>query len=312
MSSDLKPTKVTVVGVGNVGMACAYAILNQRLVGELVLSDVMQDKLIGEVMDLQHAGSFLPTKVCAANKDYDETANSDVIIITAGVRQQPGEDRLSLVGRNAEMLKGVIPNLVSKSPNTILIIVSNPVDILTYVAWKLSGLPKNRVIGSGTYLDSSRFRTILAQKLDISPQSVHGWIIGEHGDSSVPVWSGVNIAGVPLDAFGPKEQWESVHHDVVRAAYEVIQKKGYTNWAIGAGVASLVASIVQDQKRVVPVSTDLGGLYDVKEDVFLSLPCVLGRGGILRVLPLPLTDKEAEQLKKSASTLWAVQAKLTF
>ncbi|KAM7414266.1 hypothetical protein PAMA_019202 [Pampus argenteus] len=214
--------KVTVVGVGMVGMASAISILLKDLCDELALVDVMEDKLKGEVMDLQHGSLFLKTHKIVGDKDYSVTANSKVVVVTAGARQQEGESRLNLVQRNVNIFKFIIPNIVKYSPNCILMVVSNPVDILTYVAWKLSGLPRHRVIGSGTNLDSARFRHIMGEKLHLHPSSCHGWIIGEHGDSSVPVWSGVNVAGVSLQSLNPKmggegdtENWKEVHKLVV-------------------------------------------------------------------------------------------------
>ncbi|KYN04329.1 L-lactate dehydrogenase [Cyphomyrmex costatus] len=177
--------KITVVGVGQVGMACAFSILTNHVSSDVVLIDVMADKLKGEMLDLQHGSSFMKNAKVSASTDYAVSANSSLCIVTAGARQREGETRLDLVQRNTDIFKGIIPELVKYSPNTILLIVSNPVDILTYVAWKLSGLPKNRVIGSGTNLDSARFRFLLSQKLNVAPTSCHGWIIGEHGDTSV-------------------------------------------------------------------------------------------------------------------------------
>lgn len=314
--STLRSTKVTIVGVGQVGMACAFAILAQQVTREMVLVDVMEDKLQGEVMDLQHAGAFLPAKILKAGPDFAETANSDVVVITAGVRQQVGETRLSLVERNLAVLKGIVPKLVAVSPDVIFLVVSNPVDILTYVTWKLSGLPQNRVVGSGTYLDSSRFRTLIADKIKVNPQSVHGWIIGEHGDSSVPVWSGVNVAGVPIAPMLEKSEdsadWKNLHTKVVQAAYEVIKLKGYTNWAIGAAVSSLVRTILHNEHRVVPISTIVKGCYGVETDVCLSLPCILDRNGVTRRLHMALLDSEQEAFRNSAASIWAVQSNLKF
>ncbi|XP_043083206.1 L-lactate dehydrogenase B-B chain-like [Puntigrus tetrazona] len=223
-SGPLEPprNKVTVVGVGQVGMACAVSVLLRELADELALVDVVEDKLKGEMMDLQHGSLFLKTPKIVSGKDYSVTANSRIVVVTAGVRQQEGESRLNLVQRNVNIFKHIIPQIVRYSPNCILIVVSNPVDVLTYVTWKLSGLPKHRVIGSGTNLDSARFRYLMAERLGIHPSSFNGWILGEHGDSSVPVWSGVNVAGVSLQGLNPdmgtdkdKEDWKSVHKMVV-------------------------------------------------------------------------------------------------
>lgn len=247
------------------------------------------------------------------------TANSRLVIITAGARQQEGESRLNLVQRNVNIFKFIIPNIVKYSPNCKLLVVSNPVDILTYVAWKISGFPKNRVIGSGCNLDSARFRYLMGERLGVHPLSCHGWILGEHGDSSVPVWSGVNVAGVSLKNLHPelgtdadKEQWKAVHKQVVDSAYEVIKLKGYTSWAIGLSVADLAESIMKNLRRVHPISTMIKGLYGIKEDVFLSVPCILGQNGISDVVKVTLTHEEEACLKKSADTLWGIQKELQF
>ncbi|KAJ8249187.1 hypothetical protein GJAV_G00232100 [Gymnothorax javanicus] len=310
--------KVTVVGVGMVGMASAISVLIKELADEVALVDVMEDKLKGEAMDLQHGGLFLRTPKIVADKDYSVTANSKVVVVTAGARQQEGESRLNLVQRNVNIFKFIIPNIVKYSPNCIILVVSNPVDILTYVAWKLSGFPKHRVIGSGTNLDSARFRFLMGERLGIHPSSCHGWIVGEHGDSSVPVWSGVNVAGVSLQSLNPemgtekdKEDWKSVHKKVVDGAYEVIKLKGYTSWAIGLSVADLVETILKNLRKVHPVSTLVKGMHGVNEEVFLSVPCVLGNSGLTDVVRMTLKPEEEQQLVKSAETLWAVQKELT-
>lgn len=310
--------KVTVVGVGMVGMASAMSVLLKDLCDELALVDVMEDKLKGEVMDLQHGSLFLKTHKIVGDKDYSVTAHSKVVVVTAGARQQEGESRLNLVQRNVNIFKFIIPNIVKYSPNCIMLVVSNPVDILTYVAWKLSGLPRHRVIGSGTNLDSARFRHIMGEQLHLHPSSCHGWIIGEHGDSSVPVWSGVNVAGVSLQSLNPKmgaegdaENWKAVHKKVVDGAYDVIKLKGYTSWAIGMSVADLVESIMKNLHKVHPVSTLVKGMHGVKDDVFLSVPCVLGNSGLTDVIHMTLKPDEEKQLQKSAETLWGVQKELT-
>uniref|UniRef100_A0A7N4PSX8 L-lactate dehydrogenase n=1 Tax=Sarcophilus harrisii TaxID=9305 RepID=A0A7N4PSX8_SARHA len=283
--------KITVVGVGAVGMACAISILMKDLADEVALVDVIEDKLKGEMMDLQHGSLFLKTPKIVSGKDYSVTANSKLVIVTAGARQQEGESRLNLVQRNVNIFKFIIPNIVKYSPDCKLLIVSNPVDILTYVAWKLSGFPKNRVIGSGCNLDSARFRYLMGERLGVHSSSCHGWVLGEHGDSSVPVWSGVNVAGVSLKNLYPAlgtdsdaENWKEVHKQVVESAYEVIKLKGYTSWAIGLSVADLSESIMKNLRRVHPISTMIKGLYGIKEDVFLSVPCVLGQNGISDVV----------------------------
>ncbi|XP_012370980.1 L-lactate dehydrogenase A chain-like isoform X1 [Octodon degus] len=253
--------KITVVGVGAVGKACAVSILVKDLADELALVDVMEDNLKGEMMDLQHGSLFLRTPK----------------------------------------------------------IVSGKVDILTYVAWKISGFPKNLAIGIGCNLDSARFHYLMGETLGVHPLSCHSWILREHGDSSVPVWSGVNVAGVTLKTLypqlgtdGEKEHWKEVYKQVVDSAYEVIKLKGYTSWAIGLLLADLAESTMKNLRRVHPISTLIKGLYGIKDDVFLSVPCVLGQNGISDVVKVTLTSEEEARLKKSADTLWSIQKELQF
>lgn len=306
------------IGVGNVGMAIAQTILTQDLVDELALVDAKSDKLRGEMLDLQHAAAFLPRTKIVASIDYAVTAGSDLCIVTAGARQNPGESRLNLMQRNLAMYKSIVPELVKHSPESILLIVSNPVDVLTYVAWKLSGFPANRVIGSGTNLDSSRFRFLIADHLDVNAQDVQAYIVGEHGDSSVALWSSISVGGVPVLSFlerqqiaFEKETLERIHKQVVQSAYEVINLKGYTSWAIGYSVANLAFSIIRDQRRIHPVSVLAKGFYGIDGgDVFLSLPAQLGRSGVLGVTNVHLTDEEIQQLRNSAKTILDVQNQL--
>jgi L-lactate dehydrogenase len=311
--------KVTVVGIGAVGMAAAFSILAQNVSSDVALIDMFADKLKGEMMDLQHGSSFLRNAKISACTDLSVSAGSRLIIVTAGVRQKEGESRLNLVQRNADIMKTLIPKLVEYSPDTTLLIVSNPCDILTWVAWKISGLPKNRVIGSGTNLDSSRFRFLLAQRLNVAPTSMHGWIIGEHGDSSVPVWSGVNIAGIRLREINPnaglegdQENWVECHKDVVNAAYEVIKLKGYTSWAIGLSCADIAAALFGNSNAVKAVSTLVKGIHGIDKEVFLSLPCVLNGNGIASIVKQKLCPEELKKLHASADLMDEVQRGISF
>ncbi|XP_009602609.1 LOW QUALITY PROTEIN: L-lactate dehydrogenase B [Nicotiana tabacum] len=317
-SPTKRHTKISVIGVGNVGMAIAQTILTQDLADELALVDAKSDKLRGEMLDLQHAAAFLPRTKIQASMDYSVTSGSDLCIVTAGARQNPGESRLNLLQRNVALFKSIVPPLVKYSPETILLIVSNPVDVLTYVAWKLSGFPANRVIGSGTNLDSSRFRFLIADHLDVNAQDVQAYIVGEHGDSSVALWSGISVGGVPVLSFLERQQialeketLEKIHKEVVQCAYEVIGLKGYTSWAIGYSVANLARTILRDQRRIHPVSVLAKGFYGIDGgDVFLSLPAQLSRSGVLGVTNVHLTDEETQQLKNSAKTILEVQCQL--
>jgi L-lactate dehydrogenase len=310
-TSNEKRKKITVVGVGQVGMAAAISILHKGIVRELALVDVLEDKLKGEMMDLQHGAALVHPITVKSGTDYSITADSDICVISAGVRQKEGETRLALVERNVDVLKKIVPQLVKYSPNTILMVVSNPVDILTWVVWKLSGLPKHRVVGSGTTLDSSRFRFLLAEKLMVSPKSVHGYFIGEHGDSSVPLWSGVSVGGVLLRALFPKigkdDDWADVAKQVKESAYEVRHLKGYTSWSIGMCVSVLCNAILHDTAEVFPVSTSIKGLHGVEEDVFISLPSVLTSSGVRDVVNQRLDKDEYEKLNESVQTLLKIQ-----
>lgn len=303
-AAALRGAKVTIVGCGSVGMACASSILATGLASTLVFADVNSKKMQGEVLDFTHGGAFYHANVKAAAPNYDGSEESDVIIITAGARQRPGESRLALVARNAAIFRSILPPLVSRSPDAILIIVSNPVDILTAIAARISGFPPGRVLGSGTYLDSSRLRVALASQLGVAPKSVHASILGEHGDSSVAVASMANVGGARFaDIKMSETAWAALHARVVGAAKDVIELKGYTNWGVGAAVGALVGFILRDEKRVVPVSVSAKGTYDIEEDVFLSLPAVLGRGGVERVLRVPLSAAEHSKLHASAQAL---------
>ncbi|XWS49092.1 hypothetical protein CRYUN_Cryun13aG0134000 [Craigia yunnanensis] len=317
-SPTKRHTKISVIGVGNVGMAIAQTILTQDLADELALIDAKPDKLRGEMLDLQHAAAFLPRTKITASVDYSVTVGSDLCIVTAGARQNPGESRLNLLQRNVALFSNIIPPLAKYSPDSILLIVSNPVDVLTYVSWKLSGFPSNRVIGSGTNLDSSRFRFLIADHLDVNAQDVQAYIVGEHGDSSVALWSSISVGGVPVLSFlksqqipYEKETLENIHKAVIDSAYEVISLKGYTSWAIGYSVANLARSLLRDQRKIHPVSVLAKGFYGIDGgDVFLSLPAQLGRGGVLGVTNIHLTDEEVQRLRESAKTILEVQSQL--
>jgi L-lactate dehydrogenase len=303
-----RPRKGAIIGAGQVGMACAYSMLIQGTLDELVLVDVDQVKLEGEVMDLVHGLSFVAPATVRAGTLAD-CQGADIVIITAGARQKAGESRLELLGRNVGIFKNLISELVRYCPDAIYLVVSNPVDVMTYVTWKLSGLPCNNIIGSGTVLDTARFRYLLAQDLQLDPRSIHAYIIGEHGDSEVPVWSRLNIAGTPMlddDAqFGTVSDtghWYHIFEQVKNAAYEIIQRKGATSYAIGLAVTQIVQAIMHDQNRVLTLSCLSSGLYGI-EDVYLSLPAVVNRYGVNRIVQLALSSSEEQQLKHSAQLL---------
>ncbi|ONK80603.1 uncharacterized protein A4U43_C01F19660 [Asparagus officinalis] len=279
----------------------------------------LRDKLRGEMLDLQHAAAFLPGTRISSSVDYSVTAGSHLCIITAGARQIAGESRLDLVQRNVAMFKKIVPELAKQSPASTILVVSNPVDVLTYVTWKLSGFPAGRVIGSGTNLDSSRFRFLLADHLEVNAQDVQAHMVGEHGDSSVALWSSITVGGVPVlsslknsQIKYEEEALERIRKAVVGSAYEVIRLKGYTSWAIGYSVANLARTLLRDQRRIHPVSLLAKGFYGIPDDkeVFLSLPAQLGRKGIIGVANVELTEEESVHLRRSAETLWEIQRQL--
>ncbi|MEW6496809.1 MAG: L-lactate dehydrogenase [Cyanobacteriota bacterium] len=308
-----RPRKGVIVGAGQVGMACAYSMLIQNTLEEMVIVDVNTEKLEGEVMDLSHGLPFVePTTVRVGTLADGEDA--DIVIITAGAKQKPGETRLELVHRNVEIFKGLIPQVVKCCSQSVLLIVTNPVDIMTYVSLKLSGLPPSSVIGSGTVLDTARFRYLLAERFQLDPRSFHAYIIGEHGDSEVPVWSKVNISGMHLfeensSQLKAADDIKQIFEQVKNAAYEVIQRKGATSYAIGLGVTQIVQAILRNQNRVLTVSTLMNGFEGI-EDVCLSLPAVVNRQGVSRVLNLTLTPTEKQQLQQSSQVLHETIEKL--
>jgi L-lactate dehydrogenase len=307
--TTIRPRKAVIIGAGQVGLACAYSMLIQDTIDELVLQDIDTDKVEGEVMDLVHGLPFVQPSSVKAGSVADHGRDADVVVITAGAKQRPGENRLALMERNVEIFKSIIGDIVTHCPNTILLIASNPVDVMTYISLRLSGFPPTRVIGSGTVLDTARFRYHLAEHLKLDPRSIHAYIIGEHGDSEVPVWSKVNVAGTMFcDA-----EWRgspasddaalnAIFEQVKNAAYEIIRRKGYTSYAIGLGITEIVRAILRSQKRVMTVSSLIDGLYGI-EDVCLSLPAVVDRLGATRIVNLPLSPLEEEQLRHSATVL---------
>jgi L-lactate dehydrogenase len=300
-----------VIGAGNVGATFAYALVLEGLVGEVVLIDVDRQRAEGEAMDLSHAVPLSnPVRVWAG--DYDDCAGSDVMVVTAGTAQRPGETRLDLVKRNAGIFEDIIPAISECNPTGILLVATNPVDVLSYVAWRLSGFPAGRVIGSGTVLDTARFRYLLSEHLGVDARNVHAHVIGEHGDSEVPVWSLANVAGMQLEEYCRREQCAidgdtraRISHQVRDAAYEVIERKGATYYAVAVALLRIVESILRDQHTVLSVSSLVPPIYGT-EDVYFSLPAVIGRNGVERVLHLALDESESAALDRCARVLHAV------
>jgi L-lactate dehydrogenase len=310
MNKNLNPNKIAVIGAGGVGATTAYALMVQGVGSEIVLIDVNKDKAEGEAMDLRHGASFVnPVDIYAG--DYEDLADAKLIVITAGAAQKPGETRLDLIKKNTGIFKNIVSSITKYNQDGILLVVTNPVDILTHLTYKLSGFPANRVIGSGTVLDSSRFRSLLSKNCGVAASNVHGYIIGEHGDSEVPVWSLTNIAGTKIENYCPicnqdcndkDHSLEEISDQVKNAAYEIIEKKGATFYAVALAVSRIARAILRDENAVLTVSSLMEGYYGV-EDISLSLPTLINSNGIERVLELPLAEKEEKAFKDSAEHL---------
>jgi L-lactate dehydrogenase len=309
------PTRIAVVGTGHVGATFAYALLLSGLAAEIVLMDADRARAEGEAMDLNHTVPFArPTRIWAG--DYADCAGAAITVVCAGTGQRPGETRLDLLKRNADIFGKIIPEIARHNPDGILLIATNPVDILTYVSLRLSKLPAKRVIGSGTILDTARFRYLLSRHFNVDTRSVHAYIIGEHGDSEVPVWSLANIAGLRLNDFAvlngtaiDDEAKDGIFRQTRDAAYHIIERKGATYYAVAAGLMRIVETILRDQRTVLSVSSVVNDYYGIS-DICLSLPTVVGRNGIERVLALHLSDDEVAGLKRSAEVLKATAGKL--
>lgn len=315
MDTILTSQKVGLVGTGLVGSSFAYALMIRGLATELVLIDKSAEKAVGEMMDFNHGLSFTkPMKIQAG--DYSDLAGAKIVVVAAGASQKPGETRLQLLGRNAEIFRSIVPNVIQYNPGGIILIATNPVDILTFISLKDSGLSPSRLIGSGTILDTSRFRFLLGQYYGVDTRSVHAYIIGEHGDSEIPLWSLANIGGVRLQEFAPlknrkydQDEMNKLFMTVRDAAYEIIKRKGATYYAIGLGLLSIVESVLGNYRSVLSVSTLMTGQYGVK-DICLSLPCVVGEHGIEEILTLNLSSDEEDGFRASATKLKATLASL--
>ncbi|MDR0922690.1 MAG: L-lactate dehydrogenase [Lactobacillales bacterium] len=303
--------KVVVVGTGLVGASIAYSMINQGIINELVLIDVNQEKAQGEALDLLDGVAWGQENVNVWSGGYEECKDADVVIITAGVNQKPGQTRLELVDINASIMKSIVKEVMASGFDGILVVASNPVDVLTYVAWKTSGLPSSRVIGTGTTLDTTRFRKELAAKLKIDPRSIHGYIIGEHGDSEVAVWSHTTVGGKPILEFIVKNNRLNVEDltvladKVKNAAYEIIDRKQATYYGIGMSIARIVKAILNNEQSVLPVSAYLNGEYGEK-DIFTGVPSVVNQSGVREIIELSIDANERKQFKTSVEKLRSV------
>ena len=315
-----KGRKIAILGAGNVGATIAFALTTAGLATEIVLIDIAADKARGEAMDIIQGTPFC-APVDIYSSDYSGAEDADIVIITAGAARKPGQTRIDLAQGNINIMNAVMPEIVKRAPDAVYIVVANPVDILTYHITKNFGLKPRQVIGSGTMLDSARLRSILAAHVRINPGNVHGYVFGEHGDSSMVPWSLTNIAGMTMDEYCEhacleaercgKKQLENILDDVRTSGGKVIKFKGATYYAVSLAVKRMVECIVQDANSVLTVSSMINGRYGI-DDVCLSLPFVIGARGIEREITPPLTEEELKQLQASATALKSVIASLDF
>lgn len=303
--------KVVLIGAGDVGIAYAFALVNQGVCDHLAIIDIDEKKLEGNVMDLNHGVVWAPSRTKVTKGTYADCEDAAMVVICAGAAQKPGETRLQLVDKNMKIMKSIVDNVMVNGFDGIFLVASNPVDILSYAVWKYSGLPHERVIGSGTVLDSARFRYMLGELYEVAPTSIHSYIIGEHGDTELPVLSSATIAGVSMRKLLEKDpqlegRLERIFEETRDAAYTIIDAKGSTSYGIGMGLARITRAVLQNQDVALPVSALLQGEYGQK-DIYLGTPAILNRKGIRRVVELELTDHELERMTHSADTLRAIQ-----
>jgi L-lactate dehydrogenase len=299
---------VGIVGTGNVGTAAAYALFNQGLASEILLLDQDERRAEGEAMDLMH-GQLLAGRITCRAVDYPAMSDAQVIVLAAGSGQKsPDESRLDLLNRNAKIFRDIITELDEHAPGAILVVATNPVDVLTYISQEVSERPNKRIIGTGTLLDTARFRALLGRYYHVDPRSVHAYILGEHGDSEVPIWSNATIGGQSiqgrdvLDKEWDSDAMQSLFEEARDAAYEIIDRKGYTDSAIGVVIARILRAILEDQQNVLPVSVRQEGAYGI-HDVCLSTPCVVGLEGVEKHVEPELSDDEEEKLRASGEAL---------
>ena len=304
----MKDGKIVLVGTGFVGMSMAYSMLNRGGIGELVLVDIDKEKTIGEEMDLSHGLPFAPQKMVIKAGDYSDCKDAEIVVITAGVAQKPGQTRLELVEVNTKIIKEITQNIMKSGFNGTIIVASNPVDLMSYVVYKVSGLPKNKVIGSGTVLDTARLRYMLADYMNVSSKNVHAYIMGEHGDSSFVPWEHCYIGckkliDVMKDNNHPIEDLEKIHQSVVNAAYEIIEKKKATYYGIGMSLNRLVRAILDDENSILTVSTYLENGEYGQNDIYIGVPAIINKNGVRELLKLELNKEEQEKLNNSCNLI---------
>ena len=287
--------KVVLIGCGNVGMAYAYALVNQKVyVDELVLIDINKDKALGEAMDLNHCQAYSPSRIKITVGDYCDCGNAKIVVIAAGANSKPGESRMDLIYKNSKIFKTIVTDVMKSGFNGIFVVATNPLDIMTYLTLKYSGLPKNRVIGSGTTLDTARLRFILSEKTGVCPKNIEAYVIGEHGDSEFVPWSNVNIAYKKISDYFSDEELNEIEDDVRNSAYEIIERKGATAYGIGMCLVRITNAIIEDKNIILPVSS-----WDKENEICISTPAIVGRSGVKEKIFVPLNYIESKKIIKS-------------
>ena len=303
----MEKRKVVLIGTAFVGMSFAYSLFNQGGANELVLIDVLKEKAQGEALDLAHGIAYSPSRMDVRYGEYDECKDANIVVITAGIAQKPGQTRLELVDTNTKIMKSVVENVMASRFTGVFVVASNPVDIMTYVVQKVSGMPTGKVIGSGTMLDTARLRYLLGEKLNVNPKNTHAYVMGEHGDSSFVPWEHCYVGckrliDISKDRNKTIEDLEKIREDVKNAAYEIIEKKKATYYGIGVALTRLVKAILDDEKSILTVSTYLNGEYNEK-DIYIGVPAIVTSKGIREILELPLDEKNQEKLSNSCKIL---------
>ncbi|MFA5696041.1 MAG: L-lactate dehydrogenase [Bacilli bacterium] len=288
--------KIVIVGCGNVGMSYAYTLINQRTkVTDLILIDINQDKTRGEAMDLNHGLAFAPSKIKIRVGDYNDCADAQIVCLCAGANQAPGESRLDLVQKNYDIFKGIVQSVVNSGFKGLFLIATNPVDIMTYFTFKISGFPSSKVIGTGTTLDTARLRFLISERLKINSKNIHGYILGEHGDSEFPSWSNSSVGAVEIPRFLSRGELDIMTDKVRSAAQEIIKAKGATYYGIGMVLARLTNAILDDENSIFTVSS-----YNQNSDLYIGYPTIIGKSGVVGYVPLTLNDEEKKAFDNSA------------
>ena len=299
--------KIVLVGCGNVGMAYSYALINQKAyVDELVLIDINKEKCEGEAMDLNHCMAYSPSKIKVRVGEYSDCSDAKIVVIAAGANQAPGETRMDLIGKNSKIFKSIVGSIMESGFNGIIVVATNPLDVMTYLTLKYSGLPHSQVIGSGTTLDTARLRYILSEKTGISPKSIEAYVIGEHGDSEFIPWSNVNIAYQKISDILPHEELNKIEDEVRNSAYEIIAKKGATAYGIGMCLVKITNAIIENKNSILPVSS-----WDDENKICISTPAIVGAKGVKRKIFVPLNEEETSKIIESIHTIQDAISKIS-